>query len=116
MNLAAIAQAAHRMAPSQAKGVVVFTHPTTGATARAEATGGPPSLGGRDASADDFRAATTVRQKHRRLAVLPEGLAFAPEAGQTAMWEDLKWNVLGVSPVTPAGGTDVLLYRVTLGR
>jgi hypothetical protein len=114
VNVAAAVLAAFRRTPKRLRGCVVFTDTSTEATAKGEATGGPPGSRGTGANANEFAAGVTMRQQHRILSVLPAGLAFAPREGMVASWEGEDWHVMGVSPVAP-GGTP-LLYRVSLGR
>ena len=115
MNLAALASAAFRLAPSQARGSVVFTNEAEQSTTGVML--GVPGRAGFAASegSDGFRVGAAVSDQARRLVVLPDGLTFVPSAGHTARFEGLDWNVLGVSPLMPDGVT-VVHYRVMVSR
>jgi len=82
--------------------------------AGAETTGRAVGVPEREA----WRDQQSTRSRGRALAVLPDGLAFAPEAGMTATWGSgpsgpVTWNVSSCKPLAPDGVT-VLLYRVSL--
>jgi hypothetical protein len=64
--------------------------------------------------ADSFRDQQMTRSKARKLTVSPEGLSFVPQPEMYALWEGVRWNVIGVVPYAPAGVT--LLYEVTVQR
>lgn len=108
MNLAALMTSAARRAPFQ--GTIVFED-NAGAKATGTVASGVPASG---SPADGFQAGAMIREKSRRLSVLPHGLAFPPKSGMYAQWEGRKWNVLAVSPLDPSGSGTPSLYRVTL--
>lgn len=110
MNLAAAVRTAYRRAPGMVRGTVTFTDPLTLAETSAEATANPA----RGTAADGFEATTTIRQTTLVLAVMPDGLAFAPAPTHYADWQGVRYSVLSAVPVQPAG--TVLFYRVTVQR
>lgn len=109
MNVAGVISAAFRRAPAGVQGPVVFTAPD-GRTATGEAVGVPAS----GSPADGFKGSQLIRDRARRLAVLPTGLAFAPVAGMLVDWAGVRYSVLAVSTVPETGS--VALYRVTVQR
>ena len=113
MNLAALAAAAFRRAPASTRGAVTFTDAdgyTTEGTYTAVS-----SARGTTGSMDDLKAGAVVAQKARHMTVLPDGLTFVPKAGDTAVFADATWQVLGCTPVNP-GGDALIYYRVTVAR
>lgn len=119
MNLMAIAAAALDRAPASVKGPVTFRDKSGNETTAAEAVGVPA----KPTMADGFEAATAIRDRGRRLTVIPAGLTFLPLAGMIATWEGKPWNVVGVNPLNPSGATidattleGVALIRVVLTR
>lgn len=110
MSLVDVVASAFRSAPAEVRGTVVFTD-ATDRTATGEAVGVPAS----GSPADGFKAQQLIRDKARRLSVLPSGLAFAPAAGMRCDWGGVRYSVLSVSPLMPDGDT-VVLYRVTVQR
>lgn len=113
MNIADIAQAAYRDAPTEIKQAVVFRDKDGN-----ESRGTCTVVAGAANRADDldaFKAGAMVSEKTRRLTLLPDGLAFVPKAGHTVTLADATvWTVLGCTPLAPGGV--LVYYRVKLSR
>lgn len=110
MNGAELSRMAMAAVPGGFKGTVTFRN-AAGATTTATATAAPARAPG-----DGFQADATIREKARRLMVLPNGLAFTPTSGMYASWEGHDWNVISVSTEDPSGSGMPAHYIVTLQK
>lgn len=110
MNLAEVVSAAQAVAPR----AQVTLRNKDGEETTGWATGVPDS-GRFSGNAESFEARAVIRTRSEALALLPDGLAFAPAVGMTIARGTEKWTILGVSTLNPTGD-QVVLYRLVTQR